>query len=131
MKNPFQIGDIKYYKIQVGESDTARFETGLVHPFYATFALGRDAEWAGRLFVLEMKEADEEGIGTYLNIQHLSPAISGDEVMFESKLIKVEKNSVECSFKAKVGERIIAEGSTGQKILKRERLEKLMESLNG
>ena len=47
-----------------------------VHPFYSTFALGRDVEWACRQFVLEMKEEDEEGIGTFLNITHKSPACS-------------------------------------------------------
>ena len=61
MKNPFKSGDQKTYRHRVTEADIARFESGLVHPFYATFALGRDAEWAGRLFVLEMKEEGEEG----------------------------------------------------------------------
>ena len=41
---------------------------GLVHTVLSTFALGRELEWAARLFVLEMKSVDEEGIGTELFI---------------------------------------------------------------
>lgn len=44
MKNPFKTGDTKQYIKTVKADETATFETGAVHPFYATFALGRDAE---------------------------------------------------------------------------------------
>jgi hypothetical protein len=71
------------YELVLNE-DCASFESGNVHPVYATFALGRDAEWACRLFVLEMKEAYEEGIGTFLTIHHKSPALVGSNVLFNS-----------------------------------------------
>ena len=100
-----------------------------MHPVYATFALGRDAEWVCRLFVLEMKEEDEEGIGTFLKIEHLSPAILNSEVIVEATLKAVEGNSVLCSFEARVGDRIIAKGETGQKVLKKEKLEMLFNNL--
>ena len=70
MVNSFKAGDKKYFTKVVSENDTATFDPGQVHPVYATFALGRDAEWACRLFVLDMKENDEEGIGTFLHIDH-------------------------------------------------------------
>ncbi|MCF8254913.1 MAG: hypothetical protein K9H61_12720 [Bacteroidia bacterium] len=130
MKNPFNIGDLKSYEILVGEKDTASFESGSVHPVYATFALGRDAEWCCRLFVLEMKEADEEGIGTFLSIEHQSPALLGSQVRFEAKIIKLEKNEIVCSYEAKIGERLIAKGEQGQKILKKEKLESLFNKLS-
>jgi fluoroacetyl-CoA thioesterase len=130
MKNPFKIGDIKSYEILVTEKDTASFESGNVHPVYATFALGRDAEWCCRLFVLEMKESDEEGIGTFLSIEHQSPALLGSMVRFEAKISKLEKNEIVCSYEAKVGERLIAKGEQGQKILKKEKLETLFNNLS-
>ena len=80
MKTPFKIGDTKTYSKVVGADETARFESGEVHPFYGTFALGRDVEWAGRLFVLEMKEEHEEGIGTFLYVDHHAPAFVGETV---------------------------------------------------
>ena len=129
MKSIFAIGDKKQFTKLVGVNDLAEFENGAVHQVYGTFALGRDAEWSSRLFVLGMKEDDEEGIGTFLNITHKSPALIGDTVVFEASISKLEKNIVDCTVVARVGERIIAECSTGQKIIKKEKLNLLFESL--
>ncbi len=125
----FEIGSQKYYSKLVEQADCAAFNSGLVHPVYATFALGRDAEWACRLFVLEMKEEEEEGIGTFLNISHKSPALLGSIVEFTSTVKSIHKNEIICSFIAKVGNRIIAEGEQGQKIIEKQKLEKLFEGL--
>jgi predicted thioesterase len=128
--NNFKTGDKKQYVKVVAENDTATFDSGRVHPVYATFALGRDAEWVCRLFVLDMKEDDEEGIGTFLHVTHESPAKSGSKVIFEATLKAVEGNSVICSFEAKSGDRLIATGETGQKILKKEKLERIFNALS-
>lgn len=125
MKDIYKIGDIKRFLHTVDESDVAEFESGVVHPFYATFALGRDAEWSGRLFVLDMLEDDEEGIGTFLNITHVSPALVGQTVEFIATIIGQDRAKMVCSFEAKVGERLIATGSTGQMILKKSQVAKL------
>ncbi len=109
--------------------DMAKFESGTVHELYGTFAIARDAEWSSRLFVLEMKEENEEGIGTFVNVKHLSPALIGETVLFEVTLDELKGNEVNCSFIAKIGNRIIAEGRTGQKILLKEKIEKLFEGL--
>ncbi len=130
MKNPFKTADIKIFTHTVTEADTARFESGEVHPVYATFALARDAEWSGRLFVLEMKEDGEEGIGTGINIKHISPALIGEAVIFTATLKEVRKNEVINDFTAKVGERIVAEGTQWQKIINKEKFDKLIESLS-
>jgi len=124
-----QTGDTKTYLKEVTEADVAAFESGQVHPVYATFALARDAEWACRLFVLEMKEADEEGIGTFVTVQHVSPALVGQTVAFEATIKELKGNSIVCTYTAKVGERLVAHGEQGQKILKQERLQQLFSSL--
>jgi predicted thioesterase len=129
MLNIFQPGAVRIYEKVVEEKDTAEFDSGQVHPVYATFALGRDAEWACRLFVLEMKEADEEGIGTFLKVEHLSPVLPGEKITFIATLEEVVKNAVICSFEARVGQRLIARGEQGQKILKKEKLETIFRQL--
>ena len=129
MINPFKTGDTKEYRHTVTEADKAEFESGTVHHVYSTFALARDAECAGRLFVLEMKEADEEGIGTGITITHHSPALLGQEVVFTATLQEVKGNEVVTTFTAKTGGRLIAVGTQWQKILPREKLDKLFESL--
>ncbi len=127
MISKFNIGDTKTFLRVVRPQDVAEFEAGQVHPFYATFALGRDAEWAGRLFVLEMLEEDEEGIGTSLTIDHRSPALEGQEVQITSTITALEGNQLDCSFEAKVGSRVIATGTTGQRILKKSVVQRIKE----
>lgn len=129
MINPFKIGDTKEYRHTVTDADAARFESGEVHPVYSTFSIARDAEWAGRLFVLEMKEADEEGIGTGITVTHHSPALMGQEVVLAATLTEVNKNEVIVGYTAHVGERLVASGKTWQKILKKEKIERLFEGL--
>jgi predicted thioesterase len=129
MRNPFHPGDQKVYSINVDEGRLARFDAGLVHPVYATFALAKDAEWAGRLFVLEMKEEGEEGIGTALSIEHVSPAPVGSVVNITATLIAVEGNRIDVSFEAHVGNRLIARGTTGQKIVNKQRMDALITQL--
>ena len=125
------MGEIRIITKTVIDSDLATFETGTVHPFYSTFALGRDVEWACRQFVLEMKEDDEEGIGTFLHITHKSPAILSDEVEIRATLIELEGNKVNCSFVVMVSDRLVAEGTQGQKILKKEKVLRLIDQIRG
>ncbi len=129
MQNAFKIGDIKTFSHMVTEEDTAKFDSGEVHAVYSTFALTRDAEWSGRLFVLEMKEEGEEGIGSGITVKHISPALVGQEVIFTATLTEVNKNEVVTDYVAKVNDRIIAEGTQSQKIVHKEKLERLFESL--
>ncbi|MFD2247706.1 thioesterase family protein [Pontibacter ruber] len=126
MRNPFRPGDNKVYVKHVTAADFARFDDGLVHAVCSTFSLAQAAEWAGRLFVLEMKEEDEEGIGTFLTINHKSPAFEGEDVVITATLKSQEGQEVICSYKAVVGERLVAEGETGQKILKKEKLARVL-----
>lgn len=129
MKNPFSPGDKMFFSHVVTEADKAAFENGEVHPVYSTFALTRDAEWSGRLFVLEMKEEDEEGIGTGITVMHHSPALVGQEVVFTAKLVEVNGNEVVVNYEAFVKDRLVASGKTWQKILKKEKIKGLFSSL--
>jgi fluoroacetyl-CoA thioesterase len=95
-----------------------------VHAVCSTFRLARAAEWAGRLFVLELKEDSEEGVGTFVHLDHHAPAFVGEEVLLEATLTEAtEAGVVTCSFAARVGERLVASGRTGQRILPKTKLE--------
>ncbi|MEM6346891.1 MAG: hypothetical protein AAF927_23585 [Bacteroidota bacterium] len=129
MKNPFQIGDQKVFKVRVSEEMFARFDAGEVHPVYSTFYLCKHAEWAGRLFVLDMLEAGEEGIGTQVSIEHIGPAVLGDEVEIIARFLGLKGRVVDCAFEARVAERLIAKGKTGQKIIKKARFDAYLATL--
>jgi predicted thioesterase len=125
MKLIFKPGDQKSFSRKVEESDCAIFNGELLHRVCSTFSLARDFEWSSRLFFLEMKDDDEEGVGTMLSIDHKSPAFVGEEILFTATVEKVEKNELICTIEAKVGSRQIATGKTGQKMLKKEKLSAL------
>ncbi len=129
MHNPFQPGDTQRFERTVREDDLARFDAGLVHPVYGTFALARDAEWVCRLFVLEMKDADEEGIGASVSVEHLAPAPLGSTVVFTAELLAVVGNRVDCRWEARLGNTLVAHGEQVQRILKTERIAQLFEGI--
>ena len=129
MKSIFKEGDRKSMKVKVYNTDVATFNANTVHNVCSTFALARNIEWATRQYVLEMKDIDEEGIGTYLKIHHKNPAMIGDILTIDSEVKSMVKNELICRFKVAVNDRMIAFGESGQKILKKEKLEKIFSSL--
>ncbi len=132
MKTPFQPGDTLEYTRIVLPADIAAFDSGTVHEVYSTFSLARDAEWSGRLFVLEMKEAHEEGIGTRISVEHRGPAFVGEEIRFVAEYVGIsEQREIVTRYKAWCGERLIAEGEQGQKILPKDKIEARFAQLRG
>lgn len=125
MKMIFKVGDKKEFRKTVEESDCAIFHGELLHRVYATFSLARDFEWTSRLFFLEMREPHEEGVGTQLSIQHHRPAFVGEEVIFVATVETIRGHELLCSLEARVGDRVIATGTTGQKMLTKEKLNAL------
>ncbi|RAV99198.1 thioesterase family protein [Pseudochryseolinea flava] len=125
MKANVNVGDQKVYRYRVTADDVAAFRGDIVHPVCATFALAREIEWSSRLFVLDMRDDDEEGIGTFLTINHKGPAFVGDEIIFTATVETLQGHELICTFHAYVATRLIAEGKTGQKILKKEKIKQL------
>lgn len=130
MKQLFRHGDTKEFYKTVGKKDAAIFNGVMVHPYYSTYAVARDAEWTSRQFVLDMKEAEEEGIGTFVNVKHISPAKIGDEVRFIATIQSVVNGELVCQISAKVGNKMIAQIETGQKILSADELVSLKRVAN-
>jgi predicted thioesterase len=122
MKQIIRLGDIQNYRRVVLPEDVAGFHGTMIHPVCATFVLARDVEWTSRLFILQLCDDDEEGIGTMLTIHHKRPAFVGEEVSYTARVEKWEGNELICSFTATAGGRLVATGKTGQKVLKRETL---------
>jgi fluoroacetyl-CoA thioesterase len=122
MKNIFAPGDKKIYRKIVAPIDQAIFHGEVLHHVCSTFALARDFEWSSRLFFLEMKDADEEGVGTFLHIDHTAPAFVGEEIVITATVEDSTGREFVCSIEARVGARLIATGKTGQKMLKKDKL---------
>lgn len=125
----FNPGTIRTHSFQVKEQDLAQFTEGLVHPVCSTFALAREVEYASRLFVLEGKDESEEGIGTFLEIKHIAPALLGSHVLCKAEVMSYEKQELICKVEVLHKEKLLASCRTGQKLLKKEQLEKIFSSL--
>lgn len=126
MKQPFKPGDTREYTKEIKATEIAAFESGTVHEVYSTFSIAKDAEWSGRLFVLEMKEDGEEGIGTSISIEHKSPAFVGEKIQYIATFVEITpKGEIITSYKAFVGKRLIAEGRQGQRILPKPKLDEI------
>ncbi len=119
MKVIFEIGDRISISHVVSGKDVAAFNGVTIHDVCSTYALAREIEWSSRQFVLKMKEEDEEGIGTHLTIDHKGPAFVGELIEIEAVLTELNDNELICSITAKVKNRIVATGKTGQKVLKK------------
>jgi fluoroacetyl-CoA thioesterase len=112
---------------RVTQHDVAAFNGEVVHAVCSTFTLAREIEWTTRQFVLDIRDDDEEGIGTHVSIDHKSPAFVGEHIIFTARIETLDKGELICSYEARVGERLIATGKTGQKILKREKIKKIFD----
>ncbi len=112
----------------VTDKDVAAFHGKVVHPVCSTFTLAREAEWTTRQFVLELKEEHEEGIGTFVTVEHKAPAKVGAEIMFEAWIESLERNEIICRYQATVNKKIVATGKTGQKVFAKDKIEKLLNS---
>lgn len=119
MRVPFRPGDQKRYLTRVTPDKVAQFHGEEVHPYYSTFALAQDAEWACRLFVLDMKDPDEEGIGTYLSVNHIGAVPVGSEVEIIATLLWVREATVHCAYEVWWAGQRVAYGEQTQKILKK------------
>lgn len=126
----FRQGDTKIHSFTVIEKHFPDFNKQVVHEVCSTYSLAREIEWCSRLFVLDILEKDEEGIGTMLTIEHISPAFDLDEVTIIANVLSATQNELICDYVATVGKRIIAKGKTGQKVLKRKELTSRFSELN-
>ena len=125
MKKLFKIGDEKKFSRVVTADDFAAFHGQLVHRVCSTFSLSRDFEWTTRLFVLDECDEDEEGLGTFVHIDHHAPAFEGEVINFIGRIEEINGNEFICSVSAYVNDKLVATGRTGQKIFKKEKIRQL------
>lgn len=125
MKDIFKKGDFKTHQFVVKETDQATFNEQVLHQVCSTYKLGQEMEWSSRLFMLDIIEQDEEGVGTMLHIEHKSPAFVGETVSIIATFDSFVANELICNIEVKVVDRLIAKGKTGQRLLKKDRLQRI------
>ncbi len=129
MNNRLNIGDKRIFKHIVCKADLAKFDSGTVHKVCSTFALAKYIEWSSRLFIIDIKTEDEEGIGTMIHIDHKSPTFINEELLFEATVKSINGNELICDVLVTCKSRVVAKAQTGQKLLKKDRIKEIFSSL--
>ncbi len=129
MKNRLAAGEKRTFTYKVTSTDLAEFDSGTVHKVCSTYTLAKYIEWTSRLFIIDIKFEEEEGIGTMLTIDHQSPAFVNQELLFEATVESINHHELICSVVVFTNRRIIAKAKTGQKLLKKEKINEIFSSL--
>jgi fluoroacetyl-CoA thioesterase len=119
---PIAAGSTAVLEVVVTDAMTVDFdELGPVHPVYATYAMAKHFEEAGRKLLLAHLEPGEAGIGTSLSVEHLAPAWPGDRIRVTARCTEVRGNRLTCACRAvDATGRELGRGTTGQAVLSEE-----------
>ena len=122
---PIPVGATASLDIVVTDDMTVDFaELGKVHPVYATYTMAKHFEEAGRKLLLRHLDADEDGLGRSVAVEHLAPSWVGDTVRIEARCVEAQGNRVTCECTATDGGgRELGRGSTVQVAMPRTDLE--------
>src|SRR3954470_17354875 len=93
-------------------------ELGPVHPVYATYAMAKHFEEAGRKLLLAHLEPGEAGIGTSVSVERLARAWPGDRIRVTARCTEVRGSGLTCACRAvDATGRELGRGTTGQAVL--------------
>ena len=120
-------------EVTVTEEMTVHFHElghGPLHPVYSTYWIARHFEEAGRKLLLPFREEGEEGVGTFVEVQHLASALPGMKVEHVATVESVDGRRLTCRLSAtsELGD-LIATGRTGQYVTQKSKLERNFQTL--
>lgn len=127
MKESLKVGNTAEVVITVTEDMCPAFDGVVVHRVYSTWSMAHHMELAARMVLAPHLKDHEEGIGSHLSIDHVSPAPLGHTVRVTAKAIELGPTTLVCECIAYDGARIIGKGRQAQRILPRTKLESLIE----
>lgn len=127
MKPSLQVGEICEVQVQVTEDMCPAFDGIVVHHVYSTWSMAHHMELAARKVLAPHLEADEEGIGGHLSIDHVAPAIVGASVCVRAEAISVNASGVTCEVTAWEGDTLLGRGRQVQRVLPKSVLAKIID----
>jgi fluoroacetyl-CoA thioesterase len=116
---PVAVGATAVLDVVVTAAMTVDFdELGPVHPVYATYAMARHFEEAGRKLLLAHLDPGEAGVGTAVSVEHLAPAWPGDRLRVTATRAEQDGNRLTCTLTVVDARgRLVGRGTTGQAVL--------------
>ncbi len=111
----------------VTEEMCSAFDGVIVHRVYSTWSLAYHMELAARRVLAPHLEPHEEGMGSHLSIEHLSPTPVGKTVRVVATCTELDGSKVVCDVVAYEGERVVGRGQQVQRVSPKEVLQSLIE----
>ena len=127
MKRGLEVGNQAECTVEVTDDMCPDFDGVVVHRVYSTWSLGHQMEVAARRILVPYLEAHEEGMGTQLSVDHLSPAPVGCCVRVVAEATEVTEDRLVCRVRAYDGDRLVARGSQVQRVLPKSVIQGIIE----
>ena len=127
MKPSLKVGNSAEVAITVTDDMCPAFDGVVVHKVYSTWSMAHHMELAARMVLAPHLDDHEEGIGSHLSIDHVSPAPLGHRVRVIATATELHSTTLVCQVIAYDGERIIGRGKQVQRILPKATLAALIE----
>lgn len=126
MKPTLKPGNTAEVTAEVTEDMCPAFDGLVVHRVYSTWSMAHHMELAARKVLAPHLEDHEEGIGSYLSIDHVAPTPVGHAVRVVATAVEVGPTTVVCDVNAYDGDRLVGRGRQVQRVLPRAKLESLI-----
>jgi predicted thioesterase len=117
MKTTIQVGNTANISFSVTENMQAMFNGRIIHPVCSTWDMAHQFEIAARKTLEEHLEDEEQGIGSFLSINHVKPAPLEAVVEIQATITDLDKTSVVCEITATVQGEVCAMGNQVQRVL--------------
>jgi len=102
MKSTLAVGSETAQRVIVDESRVISF-MGDDCRVYATPRIINDVEYACRNLLLPHLDPGEDSVGTRVNVEHVGPALLGDEVVIEVRLAEIDGRRLTFAASVKTG----------------------------
>jgi predicted thioesterase len=112
----YKIGAKREDSVQVGNDNAIRFLGEEGPRVLSTPQMILGMERTCRDLALPMLDAGHDTVGTHVNVSHQAAAPMGSTVIFSAELLAVNKRRLEFRVAARVGDRIVGEG-THQRVI--------------
>lgn len=123
MKPGLFVGYEETMEVIVTTEMVASFGGEVIHSVLSTVSMIYYMEWVGRNVIIPFLEADEEGIGASISIQHRAPAPVGRMVVFRAIVTEIRPKKVVCRVTAEYNQLSFGEGEFVQVVLPKERIQ--------
>lgn len=130
MKPGFEPGIRREISVVITPDMCPAFDGVVVHPVYSTWSVAHHMEIAARKVLVDFLEDHEEGIGSHVSVDHLSPCGVGKTVRVCATLTAIEQDHhtrVTCHCTAHEGDRLLARGQQVQVVMSKDTLIRLLE----